>query len=212
MFKKLWKFIRIKNWDRKNPQTVRPYGIWIFTGLPGKGKTLSLSEYLFQCRKKFPSAKIYTNFGWKQEDGSLSDWKQLIDLDNGEDGIIFGIDEVHSLFGRKDWKDIPKEVLSLFSQNRKMSKQIVCTAQTFGDVLIDIRRRTHFVISCITFAKRWVFQRAYSVQDYSDEGERREKRRTSWKYSFIADNSIYESYDTYKFIETLKKSKLYKTP
>jgi len=199
-FINLYKFIKIKIWDIKNPLAIFPFGITCYVGLPGSGKTLSLVEKLNELRLKFPLATIATNFGYANENCQIKHWKDLIDISNPE-GVIFGLDEVHDVFDRKDWNNMPKSVLRLFSQNRKVHKQLICTAQSFEDIVIDIRRRCHFIIECTTFARRWVFQRAFRLSEYKVVDGVFTPRNRAWRHSFVADNSYYDAYDTYKVIE-----------
>lgn len=203
--RKIFQFLKWKIYDIKHQSPKRPYGITCYVGLPGAGKTLSLAENLLRLKMEFPQAKIYTNFGFKYEDGALTNWQQLVNLHNGEDGIIFGLDEVHDIFDRKEWKSMPKTVLQLFSQNRKFAKKIICTSQSFADIVIDIRRRCHFIIECRNIASRWIFQRAFRPDDYKEKDGVYTPRRRAWRYSFIASNTIYNCFDSYKVIENIMK-------
>lgn len=206
-FKKLFLFIQCKIWDYRNPQEYRPYGIRCYVGLPGTGKTLSLVEQLIVAKSVYPKIKIYTNFGFIHEDGPLKSWQDLVDLENGNDGIIFALDEVHTMFGRKDWQSIPPAILQVFSQNRKMAKQFLCTAQSYADIVVDLRRRCEYIIECNSFMTRWVIQRAFTASNYqSDHDTERTYRKRAFRHSFIATNEIYNSYDTYAVIESLRSS------
>jgi len=204
-FRKLKEFIKWKLWDRKNKPIKRPFGITCFVGLPGQGKTLSLVENLLQLKIQFPKAKIFTNFGFKYEDGQVTSWRDLVDLENGDDGIIFGLDEVHDIFDRKDWSTMPKSVLALFSMNRKHAKQFICTAQNYNDIVVDIRRRCHYIIECRNLANRWIFQRAFAPDNWKEKDGEYKPRIRAWRRSFIASNFIYESYDTYAIIERIRQ-------
>lgn len=201
---KLFEFLQLLYYDFKHPPIIRPYGITCYVGLPGCGKTLSMAERLLDLKLQFPKAKIYTNFGFKDQDGIITRWEDLVTIENGEDGVIFGLDEVHDIFNRKDWADMPSTVLTMFSQNRKMAKQFICTAQSFADVGIDLRRRCHYIIECSNIRGRWVFQRAFLPTDYAERDGTRSERRRAWRYNFIADNEIYESYDTYALIKSIR--------
>lgn len=205
MFKKLLKFLYWVWWDIRNPQKPRPFGIYVFVGLPGSGKTLGLVEQLERSKISFPKAKIYTNFGYLGQDGEITKWQDLLEYENEDDGVIFGLDEVHSIFDRKDWNKMPPEILELFSQNRKFAKQLLCTAQSFSDVVVDIRRRTHFIIECRMLARRWVLLRGFTHENYrSGEDGVYTMRKRSWRYSFIADNDIFAKYDTFQVIKNIR--------
>lgn len=204
---KIIEFLKWVYWDIKHPRPTRPYGIEVYVGLPGSGKTLALSERLLDARNMYPKAKIYTNFGFKFEDGKLDNWEQLLQLDNGTDGIIFGLDEVHLMFGRDSWKKAPPDILHLFSQNRKFAKALWCTSQAFGDVSIDLRRRTSIVWSVRNFRNRWIRMKGYLTGDYEDmmNPEGQKKERFIKKDSFIASNEIYDSYDSFAIIDNIMK-------
>lgn len=203
--KQFFQFLKWKYWDYKHPQPKRVFGITCYVGLPGQGKTLSLVEKLNTLKKEFPKAKIYTNFGYIGQNGQIDKWQQLVDIKNGQDGVIFGLDEVHDIFDRKDWLSMPKSVLSLFSQNRKHAKQFVCTAQSFADIVIDIRRRCHYIIECGNLKNRWIFQRAFNPSEYKEKDGEYTPRKRAWRYSFIATNEIYNSYDTYAVINSIRE-------
>jgi len=202
-FRKLPLFLKYVYKDWKFPPADRPYGIMCFVGLPGSGKTLSLVEDLIAKKEIYPKAKIYTNFGFKNQDGEIKSWKDLINITNGADGVIFGLDEVHSMFGRNDWRDMPAGILQVFSQNRKHAKQFLCTAQSYADIVVDIRRRCQFIVECRTVLNRWVIQRAFNPQNYQDHDGERKLRKRAWRNSFIATDEIYDAYDTYAIIESL---------
>jgi len=79
---------------RKNKGVVQPpYGIRMYVGLPGTGKTVSMVEYLLTLRMAYPGIKIYTNFGFQYQDGdivSLDDFQKY----NDPNGVVFAVDEL----------------------------------------------------------------------------------------------------------------------
>jgi hypothetical protein len=195
-------------YDIRHPLPDMPYGITCYVGLEGYGKTLSLAEKLFQLKKKYPLAKIYTNFYWNLEDGHIEHYQQLLDLDDREHGIIFGLDEVSSIWDRFTSRaEMDLRVLEMFRMNRKFSKQLICTAQSFADIVIDIKRRCREIIECRTVSGRWVFQRAFYPTDYAEKDGTWQARKRLWRYSFIATNKIYDSYDTRLVIDNIRVGK-----
>ncbi len=203
MLRKIWWFCVWKYYDYRHKPKKRPYGIYCYVGLPGQGKTLSMVEKLYQLKKEFPQAKIYTNFGFRFQHGHIDDWHQLVELQNGEDGIIFAIDEIQNTFSSRKWKNFPMEMLSLITQNRKQAKQFLCTAQSFDMIDINFRRICNYIVECRNLSNRWIFQRAFLPDEYKVKDGVYTPRRRAWRYSFIADNKIYYSYDTYKIIESM---------
>lgn len=202
--KKLFRFFYLVYKDKKKGKNKLPFGIIVYVGLPGQGKTLSMVEYLLRARHIYPGVKIYTNFDFKYQEGQITSWRDLLELHN-EEGIIFALDEVHDIFDRKEWASMPKAIYQMFSQNRKLAKQFVCTSQTFPDVVIDIKRRTHYVIECKNLGKkdRWIFQKAFTTQDYKETETEFKPRHRAWRYSFIAEDHILDSYDSFAFIKRI---------
>lgn len=196
-----------KLWDYRNKTPKRPYGIYCYVGLPGQGKTLSMVEHLYRLKEEYPKAKIYTNFGFTEQDGHIDHWTDLIKINNGADGVIFAIDEVQNTFNSRKWKDFPPDMLSLITQNRKQAKQFLCTSQSFDMIDINFRRVCNYIIECRNLQNRWIWQRAFHPEDYREKDGAYKPRRRAWRYSFIADNRHYNSYNTYMIIEAMLSDK-----
>jgi hypothetical protein len=195
--------------DWRYPKKDRPFGIIIFVGLGGSGKTLSLIEFIERQKRRFPRAIVATNFGYKNEDLPLRHWEDLLNIENGDDGVIFGLDEVHDVFNRNDWRDIDPRVLKLFSQHRKHAKQFLCTDQRFGDVVIDLRTRVDAVVQCdgkkTLSSTRWIFQKWYQRRDFSDEGKMLSVDPYR-KYSFIASDYMFSLFSSFDVVQSIRES------
>jgi len=202
---KVIKFIRLVLWDIIRHEKRLPYGVWMFVGLGGYGKTISMVEYLERMRKKHKGIKIYTNFEYDNQDGRLDNWKQLIEIVN-EKGVIFAFDEISGTFNAKEWKTFPLEVFTLLAQSRKMKKQIICSAQSYEDVDVAIRRKANLIIECRTILGRWTFNRAFERPEYErgiETSGTKKRRVRCWRRSFVQDDSIRNIYDTYEQIKAL---------
>lgn len=202
-----WKFIDIKREIKKKDKLPGVYGVWLYVGLPGRGKTVSMVDYLYRMKKKWGSKiKIYTNFSFELEDGPITHWKDLINISH-DVPIIFALDEVQLTFNSRNWKDFPSEMVTLLTQNRKMKKQLICSAQSFERVDKVFRELTHFVIECRTLAGRWTFQRAFETVEYmkGQESVKGRKRVRAWRYSFIQTDYLRSLYDTMKRLDSLIK-------
>lgn len=195
---KLFSFLRWKYWDFKHPIPSRPWGVWAFVGRPGAGKTLSMVEKLMTLRRQYPKALIYTNFGFLGETAPLDDWRDMIRLDNGTDGIVFALDEANGIFNSRSWKSFPPEVFTLFAQNRHQSKMFLMTAQSFHELDKQIRTKCAYIVECKTLLGRWTFQRAFFPEHYPDNPtvDTSRPRFRVWRRSFVASNDIYGAYDT----------------
>lgn len=67
---------------KRDKGVFRGYGFWSFCGLGGSGKTLSIVRYLLRIQKKYPNVKVYTNFAYKNRDGDIKSWHDLLDTEN----------------------------------------------------------------------------------------------------------------------------------
>lgn len=198
----IYRFIRY-------PHKVHLYGIWLYCGLYGQGKTMALTEYLTRMRKKYGD-KIYisTNYGFKYEDFPLDSWHDL--LTNYDKPVIFGYDEIQNEFNSRDYKNFPYELVKLLTQNRKGNgKQIVGTAQRYGRVDKTIRELCTHVVECRkSYFGRVTKTKKYDVEDYEQmlaEVDVMKKRKTPCRrYSFIQTDKLRNSYDTLQMLETAK--------
>lgn len=71
----------------RNGKEFREYGLTLYCGRQGGGKTMAMTEYLERMRKKYPEAIICTNFGYIHEHVSMNSWQQLLELRNGLKGL-----------------------------------------------------------------------------------------------------------------------------
>lgn len=193
----------------RNGAVFKEYGVTLFCGQQGAGKTTAVVEYLERMRKKHPKALIVTNFGYVNQTHEFNDWKDFFQIRNGADGVIFAIDEIQNEFNNQSWKNFPEELLSEITQQRKQKVKIVCTAQEYLDVAIQLRRQAFFIVDCFTLAERWVFTKCYKRRDYEkglNSTEGLSKVRKIYSKSFIQDAKLRALFDTEKKIERLERS------
>lgn len=208
---KLYHFIRYYIKDliqSKDKGMFEEYGLTCYTGKQGSGKSLSLVEYLYRMKRKYPKVMIVTNFDYTEQDKSFEHWSDLINIRNGTDGVIFAIDEIQNEFDSNSWKDFPPFILSEITQQRKQRIKIVASSQVFTRVVKQLREQCYEVVECQCIAKRWIFQRAFDGQDYSDYTDSVSKPpslRRIWRRSFVQTDSIRQLFDSYKKIERIKR-------
>lgn len=182
----------------------QPQGLVIFTGRQGRGKTISMVEYMRHLQDSYPCAKCITNLAYEYQDDALIDWRQLIDYKNGVKGVIVGMDELQNWFGSNASRNFPPEMLSVITQNRKNRRLILGTAQNFYLLAKALRSQTTEVRECTTIAGclTFVIRKEPFLDDKGDVKE--------WKhrgfYWFVHTPRIRESYDTYKVIESLAEA------
>ncbi|MED3651879.1 zonular occludens toxin domain-containing protein [Heyndrickxia sporothermodurans] len=212
-FKKIIKFYY---WIFKDMKFVIKYGkpfnefgVTLYCGKQGAGKTMAMTEYLLRMRYKYPKCKIYTNFGFKLEDGVFNNWNDFFDIRNGEDGVIFAIDEIQNEFNSTAWKNFPESLLSEITQQRKQRIKIVSTSQVFTRVAKPLREQTFEVVECYTFGGRWTFTKAFDAQEYEaviSQPVLKNKLHRLWRKNFIQDNYLRDLYNSYDKVERMKKT------
>ena len=212
-FSKLLDFIHWKFYDfimlLINGRSFDEYGLTMFCGRQGDGKTISMVEYLDRMKNMYPDCKIITNFGYVRQDMPFVSWRQFTEVRNGLDGIIFAIDELQNEYNSNSWKDFPEELLSVVTMQRKQRIKIVATSQVFTRVVKQLREQCYEVVECKTFLGRWTRQKCYDADDYdliTINPSPKLKFRTPKKYkrSFIQSNFIRNSFNSYAVIEQIK--------
>lgn len=210
-----WIIVDYFRYFKRGRKKLPPYGLHIYVGLPGKGKTISMVEFFERMRKKYPDIKIYTNFHWLGEDGSISSWKDMVSISNGPSGVIFGFDEIQNTFSQRSWKDFPPELLEQISYSRKDRKLIIGSSQDFDMIDVVLRRYCNLVIRCNTLFNRWTFQRAFSRLEYESmlhNYSSGKKAITSWRYSFVQSDYLRSRFDTFlranKLLELASRGEL----
>lgn len=213
-----WKYFDLARWmlvdikergARRNE--FKEYGFTFYVGRQGAGKTASMVEYLDRTKARYPNCVIVTNFGYYQADHIMKSWRDLVTIRNGTDGVIFAIDEIHSEYSSAAWKDVPEEILSEVSQQRKQRVKIVATAQFFTRVAKPLREQAATVVSCKTFAGRLTSWKEYDALQYAmvmdNPNVVKKKLKPLRKYSFVQSDAFRESYDTYEKIERMERMK-----
>lgn len=211
---KPYSFIRWVIYDLKQKRCstskyFEEYGFTIFCGPQGSGKTVSMIEYLERMRKKYPNVLIVTNFTYKYMYKRMEDWRDLFEIRNGTDGVIFAIDEIHSEYSSSSWKDFPESLLSEISQQRKQRIKIVSTAQVYSRVAKPIREQTFSVVMCATYFKRWTFCREYEAAEFGTSDNPyivKKKIRPINKWNYVHSNLLRSCYDTFEKIERMART------
>lgn len=191
------------------------YGCTFFVGKQGSGKTMSMVHELERVRKKYPKAKIYTNFGYKWENGKLTDIGELLDTSKYDDnGTVFAIDEIQNIWSCSNSKAFPEDILSIITQQRKNRVKIYCTSQVFSRVSKPLREQAFYVCECSTFFGRYTHYRVYDGFDYSEtynlsEDNKQRLRPRKSSVSFVQSDYLRSCYDSYAHISTLIKKPSY---
>lgn len=192
-------------WTFKGERGFQQYGLTIFTGMQGYGKTMSMVEKLEEIRINYPDVIICTNFGYVHQDVALTDWKQILEIRN-EAGVVFGIDEIQNEFDVYKTQSFNMKILRTITQQRKQSIKIFATSQHFNRVSKPLREQTFEVVECYTIGGRWTFEKCFLAEEFSaviDNPERKAKLKRKWRKNFIQTDNLRSLYDSYAVIDTM---------
>lgn len=205
-----WKIKDIINsFKNRKEKQIHLFGIYGFFGLPGQGKTLSMTAELMGLRAKYgDDIYIFTNYGFKQEDKPFNNWRML--LETYDKPAVFAWDEVQNEFNSRDFKNFPIELLTLLTQNRKGNgKRIYYTAQRYSRVDKVFRELSFLVGDCRTIMGRYTRVRWFDTEDYemlqsTPDVNKRMKIKPRRVDKFIQTDLIRDNYDSYQMLETAK--------
>lgn len=206
-----WWFKDFKERDRNK---FKPYGLYMFCGQQGAGKTMGLTYTLERLRKRYPLCRIYTNMGYIYEDGPLESLNDLLDKSkyNGEYGTIFVLDELQNEFSSSASKNFPESLLQVVTMQRKQKILILSTSQVFTRVAKPLREQCFNVIECFTFLGRYTRLKWYNADvynDYIDNPSMDKKKKLTFqkkkKECFVQSDYLRGCYDSYQLIERLSR-------
>lgn len=199
----------LKNFKRRD---FKLYGLRLYTGRQGAGKTIGMVHDLERYRRRYPHCKIYTNFGYHYQTAPLKSLNDLLEpkFKNGTDGVIFAIDELQNEFSSAVSKDFPESLLSQITQQRKQRVCILATSQVFTRVAKPLREQCFIVIVCQTFLGRYTRLKYYDAEDYIDYADslnpkQRRKLRKKRYDAFVQSDRIRTLYDSFELIKRLSR-------
>jgi hypothetical protein len=203
------KFLYIKN---KEKYIFKGFGLHIYVGLFGSGKTSSMVHDSYILAKKYPQLTILTNMqlkGFPKHTNiiPLENFQQIIDAPHN---TLILIDEISTVFNSRDWKTegIPATLLGTLLQVRKERKMLYATAQRFNHVDSLIRQITYSVRECKCILGRWNIVKVYDGYDYElKTGNSMLKSKPLKFYGFIQTDFLRNLYDTVEMVQKMKKTK-----
>lgn len=187
-----------------DPNEFTGYGLWLYCGYQGTGKTLSVVHDLIKYKKMFPNLKIRTNMDYKFQDGEITCGDDLLNNNNGVYGQIEVIDEIQSWYSSLQSKNFPPHLIEEICQQRKQRKMIIGTAQVYSRVAKPLREVCAYVVCPKTYFGCITICRVTKPQFWNDE--KQEFTKFIRSYFFIHNDEIRNAYDTYKKIEKMKKA------
>lgn len=199
----IYRYIKFKEW-----LNFDGFGLHIYVGMFGSGKTISMVEKAYRIAKAFPQVKILTNmklvgFPEHTEIVQLKNYKQIIEMPG--DTLIL-IDEISTILNSRRWdkEGVPPSLLGQLLQVRKQKKMLLSTAQRFGHVDKLIRDITFKVIECRTFCKRWTLQTEFDGYDYENANMMKPAVAIG-HHDFLQTDRVRKLYDTWELIDNMKK-------
>lgn len=186
--------------NKTHPNYFRPEGITIFSGSQGEGKTLSACEFCKKILKDYPKSIFCTNLEIKGIYNRTVEFNCLDDLENvnnGEYGVVYLIDEIQNYLNSLLSKDVPLSTIVNLTQQRKQRKLIVGTSQVYGRMAKPLREQVKNIVLC--HKKLWFIQFNQLI-DSMETQEVNGQLHTVVKKAFIWFHTpaMYKSYDTYK--------------
>lgn len=199
----LWDFPRryVRDLFNKDPNDLDIYGVHIWCGEQGSGKSVGVVEWLQYLKKRYPHVKIRSNIDLTFQDGKITSWKDIILCNNGKKGQIEFLDEIQNWFSSNESKNFPVEMLQEVTQQRKQRKIVVGTVQAFQRTAKPIREQTTYLYYPFTVGGALTFVRVYKPK-FDDDG-RVTKMSLRKFYWFTHTDELRNSYDTYHKVERL---------
>ena len=179
------------------------FGIDMFIGMFGHGKTLSMTHKARRLYKRYgDSIRFISNYkliGIPYI--PLINFNQLVELGEEENdlkGTVVLIDEIEDVLSHRNYANFPLQMLHTLTQQRKKHVYIMCSAQRFFMVDKLFRSITTHAIDC---NKYWRFQHMvyYDAWDYENAMNSQLVKPLLSRWWFVK-NHDFNCYDTEQMI------------
>ena len=185
----------------RDPDGFDTYGVHIFSGEQGSGKSIAAIHFMKMIKERNPACRIASNISINFQDSELTKWEDILQFNNGSRGQVIFLDEIQNWFSSNESKNFPPEMLTEITQQRKQRKIVVGTSQVFTRLSKPIREQITNLYLPITVMGCITFVRVYRLK-LKDDGTVDSKRITSM-YFFVHDDELRNAYDTYEKVQRL---------
>lgn len=181
-----------------DPNKFNKYGTILVTGGQGSGKTITTVYLQKKWSQQFVNLKSYSNFKVEGVE-KFNGIEEMVERNNGEDGVLFMIDEISVWYNDTDsTKDFPPELLQDQNQQRKQRKCTLATAQQFHRVAKKLRDVAEVVYAPMTIFGCLTIVRVTRPKWWDEKESRFRKYQWLDTFCFVHSKELRESYDTYE--------------
>lgn len=176
-------------------------GLWCFSGSQGSGKTLLMMHLLKQVLEESPNAIVVSNISIYGVPSypytSIEDFEKYV---NGRDGVIFVIDEIHTLFNSLESRNMPISTMQVWCQNRKNRRLILGTSQRFNRVAKGVREQTTWNYECRKGIAGVLYSyRVFDGSEYDENGKYTDEEPK--RHFYIPNVSVMRMYNTLEVVK-----------
>ena len=194
---------------RDNPTYFDPDGIWIYCGPQGSGKTLSMIQTARQIKDWYPHVRVISNINFEFMDGTepepFTSYDQITNEDNGIEGLMFVLDEIHVLWNSLESKNIPISEMSSLCQMRKSRRLILGTSQVYSRIAKPIREQLKYVILCKSHLGM-IQENVIGDPAYSSEINGHVFPEIIATRFFFHTTELYKSYKTFDKVQRIERT------
>ena len=145
--------------QRAHPEVMRSDGLICFCGKQGSGKTLSACFYLRNLMERYSESICVTNV-------SLNP-----DIENGEKGVIYFLDEIQLEFNSLESKQANMPIFEFVAQQRKARKLVIGTTQVFARLQKPFREQFKYAVACRKILGSLFCQEVFSAENVAYEDD-----------------------------------------
>lgn len=190
------------------------YGLKVYFGAMGSGKTLSLVREVYDLVQKYPNIAILSNLKLNFKADYMYNFETMNEFfdayvacvkNDKPDGIVIVIDEIQ-LFIEKLIQSRNLRLLTILSQCRKLHTYVIGTSQLYNKVDKDIRdyiRLNGQIVFCDKFLKYITIQRFVRMSTCTEDSRIHLNytiRKFDW---FVHTRDLFDLYNTFDIVSPI---------